>query len=717
MGKNVKTPTILQVEAVECGAAALAMILAYHGRWMKLEDLRVECGVSRDGSKATNILKCARAHGLEAAGKRYELERLAEIELPVIAFVNMNHFVVVEAIGRNGYRLNDPAVGRRWVSAEEFDGMFTGVTLTFKPGDEFQTTAKPAGQLRGVMDQLQGQSSAVALVVLTGLSLVATGLVLPAFMKVFIDDFIMDKQHDWLWGIGVLMVCVVLLQSGFTWMQGTYKARLQTKLSAVLNAKIAWHMIRLPIPFFGQRLAGSLSSRGHMASQLASLSSESLLAAILESVTIIFFIVILALYSLPIAGVVAVLMLCNVGLVLTFQQSMKQSAIKVSTEMMSLQGKTFIGLQSIESIKSSGTEDRFFQGWSGSHANLINAQANVTTQTALIAATPGFTTLLTKALSLMIGGALVMEGELTIGALVACIALVTAVDKPFHELVVNVQALMKAQGSLGQVRDILDYPQAPEFAGEGADGSRRGSAPPKLSGAVNVRDMTFGYSPLAAPLVSEFSLNIPAGRSVALVGGSGSGKSTIGKVITGLYPAWSGQILFDGVEIGDLDREVLRNSIAVVDQSITLFEDTFRENIRMWDKTIDEQQIIQAAKDAEIHDLICGSENGYDTLIEEGGRNLSGGQRQRIEIARALVQKASILVLDEATSALDPIVEARIMENIRRRNCTCIVIAHRLSTIRDCDEIVVLSKGNIVERGPHDTLKSSGGPYQSLLEA
>lgn len=712
MARKVKTPTILQVEAVECGAAALGMILAFHGRWIRLEDLRIECGVSRDGATAANIIKCARRHGLEASGKRLELHRLADMALPVIVFVNMNHFVVVEAISSKGYRLNDPAIGRRWVSAEEFDGMFTGVTLIFEPGPEFERTKKPAPPLRDILATLVGEKTTVALILIAGLCLILTGLILPAFTKVFIDDFLMAGQRDWLWGMAGLMVLAIALLGGLTLSRDIYQAKLQTKLASILNTQLVWRLIRLPIPFFGQRLAGSLAGRTAMASQVATMAAESVMSVVLSGVALLFFAAVLALYSPLIAIATVGLMALNVGLVMSFQHSMQQSAIKVATEAMTLQGKTFIGLQSIESIKSSGTEDRFFQGWSGSQAQLMNAQMRISLQQAVSAATPAFTCLLTKIGCLVIGGLHAMEGEMSIGAIVACLAIITAMDMPFQKVIGDIQVLVKAKGPIEQVNDILNYPQAREFDTQAA---RQVPVTARLSGHVTIEDLSFGYSPMAPALIQGFDLDIPAGKRVALVGSSGSGKSTIGKVLTGLLPATGGRVLFDGIEIADLDREVLRSSIAVVDQNVKLFAADYRENIRLWEPTISDQEVILAAQDAEIHDLIASSQHGYSTLVEEGGRNISGGQRQRIEIARALAMNAPILVLDEATSALDPVVEARVMANIARRHCTCIVIAHRLSTIRDCDEILVLNKGKIIERGSHDALMVNDGPYRALL--
>jgi NHLM bacteriocin system ABC transporter peptidase/ATP-binding protein len=717
---NVRTPTILQIEAVECGAAALGMILAYHGRHIPLEDLRVDCGVSRDGSKATNILAAARNHGLVASGKRLELPRLREIALPVIVFVNMNHFVVLEAITRRGYRLNDPAMGRRTVDAAEFDGMFTGVTLIFKPGPDFRPTPRPPGALRSLAGFLRQEPSAAWLIVVAGLGLIVPGLAVPGFTRVFVDDYLMGKQTDWLFGIGALMLAVILLQTGLMWLRAIHCARLETKLALAINAGLTWRLLRLPVLFFSQRSASALSARGQMASAVARLSSQTLLSVILESATVVFFMLVMASYSLVMTAIVAALLLAGGGVVFAMQERLKQASVQSSTEMMTLVGKTMVGIQSIESIKSSGTEARFFESWAGTHAKLVNAQAALALPQAFITATPALVCLLGKSVSLVAGGVLVMDGKLTIGSLVAFQALLAAVDAPFCRLIGEIQQILQSPGPVSQVRDVTSYPVAPEFSrAPAAAGAATGGAeaPTRLSGRLRIRDLSFGYNPLSPPLIQGFSADIPPGHRIALVGGSGSGKSTIGRVLTGLYPALSGRIEFDGLPIEAIDRDVLRGSIAVVDQNIVLFEASFLDNIRLWDTTIDEATVVQAARDAEIHDFIAGSHDGYHTIVEECGRNMSGGQRQRVEIARALARKSAIIVLDEATSALDPIVEARVMENITRRGATCIIIAHRLSTIRDCDEILVLDRGSVVQRGTHEAMREVDGPYKQLLAA
>ncbi|MEP2716934.1 cysteine peptidase family C39 domain-containing protein, partial [Pseudophaeobacter sp.] len=672
--KGVKTPTVLQIEAEECGAASLAMVLAYHGRHIRIEDLRVECGVSRDGATAANVLKGARRHGLTASAKRLELPRLAEIPLPAIIFVNMNHFVVLEGVSARRFRINDPAAGRRIVEHDEFDEMFTGITLLLEPGEAFERTPGPPGKLSSLIEYLQWDRTATQLILLCGVTLIVPGLAIPAFSKAFVDDILMDGQDDWLFWFAVMMLAVIVLQTGLMALRSLLSAKLEAKLSLSLNAKLAWRLLRLPITFFQQRFSGALAGRGQMAARVAQLAGRTLVSASLDGITLIFFLAVMALYSLKMAAAVGVLVLGSGLLIFVVQQRMDQLSIKTMIEFMKLTGKTMVGVQTIESIKSSGTEAKYFEGWAGTHANVLNGQAELTLRQSVLQVTPRFVSFFGKALTLVIGGLEVMGGELTVGSLVAFQALLTAMDRPFQGLMTNVQELQQLQGPLNQLRDITDYPEADEFsdqrnqAGSG-DGSR-------LNGAISISDVSFGYSRLSPPLIADFNLEVTPGQRIALVGGSGSGKSTLAKLLTGAYSTWSGSISFEGIAIEDLPRRVLRNSLAVVDQNIVLFEGSFSDNIRLWDDTISDEQVIASAQAAEIHDFIAGTENGYDTLVEEGGRNMSGGQRQRLEIARALARDASILVLDEATSALDPIVEAKGMQNIAQLGITCVIVAH-----------------------------------------
>src|SRR5229473_942621 len=664
--RNVKrTPTILQMEAVECGAAALAMVLAHHGAWIPLEQLRVACGVSRDGSKASNIVRAARTFGLEAKGFRKEPTTLHELPMPCIIHWNFNHFVVLEGIDGDRVYINDPAVGRRRTDMAELDLAFTGVALAMEPTSAFQRSgSKPQG-LRLLLRELRSSKAAVGLLVVASLALVVPGIVTAGFSKIFIDNILIRHTDGWLIPLLIGMALTATFRAVLTLMRQSLLLRLQTKLSVVMVSRFLWHVMALPVEFFTQRHAGDIANR---------------------------------------VG-------ANV-LALNFIGERRQDLSRsLALEQGKLVGTTVSAVRSIETLKASGLEDEAFGQWAGIQAKALNAEQELGASSIFLDMLPTLFTGLTVAAILGIGGLRVIEGSLTLGGLVAFQSLMASFSGPVTELVNYVGSLQTIKGGLERLEDVYNYPLgnsenhtvAPE------------RFPPKLTGRIELSNVQFGYSILEAPLLDGITVHVQPGSRVALVGASGSGKSTLGKLICGLYTPWVGEIRIDGWSLSEIPPQVFANSITYVDQDIFLFEGTARENLTLWDPTVTEGDLSQALKDAAIHEDIATRAGNYDCYINEGGTNFSGGQRQRIEIARALVSKPSIIVLDEATGALDPITEKIIDDNLRRRGCTCIIIAHRLSTIRDCDVIIVLQQGKIVERGTHEQLMGLQAAYAKLV--
>jgi len=715
MGNRVKTPTVIQMEAVECGAAALGIILGYHGKHIPLEELRVACGVSRDGSKASNIVKAAREYGLVAKGYRKEPEELKQMKMPVIIHWNFNHFVVLEGFRNKKFYLNDPATGRRTVTEEEFDRSFTGIVLVFEPGEHFKKEKRKANFLSLLYARIAPMKAALLYVVLVSLLLVVPGLVIPMFVQLFVDDILLAGLHHWLLPLLVGMASAALLHGAFTWLQQYYLLRLETALSISMAGKYFWHVLRLPMEFFTQRHSGDITQRIGSNDRVAMLLSGQLSTNFLNCLSVVFYTVIMVRYSVLLTLVAVFFAILN------FLYLRRVSRIRVDENMKLLQeqgkiaGTTMAGLRMIETLKAGGREGDFFNKWAGLYAKLTNTQQKLGLQTQAVNAVPPFLTFLSQIAILGIGGWLVMSGEMTIGMVVAFQSLMQSFMAPVNGLIQLGSQLDEVKGDLNRLNDVLRYRLDPETQREREAEFQAGHPVSKLTGKVELRDVTFGYSRLEPPLIENFNLVLEPGSRVALVGGSGSGKSTVAKLVTGLYQPWSGEILFDGKPRRDWDRYVLTNSVAVVDQDIHMFEGTIRDNLTLWDPTVPETDIVRAAKDACIHDDIVKKPGGYDHIIEEGARNFSGGQKQRLEIARALVNNPSILVLDEATSALDPKTELAIDRNLRRRGCTCLIIAHRLSTIRDCDEIIVMDRGKIVQRGTHEQLAGVDGPYARLI--
>lgn len=714
--RRVRVPTVLQMEAVECGAAALAMVLARFGRFVPLEELRVACGVSRDGSKASNLLKGARAYGLVGRGFRREPSELADLPLPMVIHWNFNHFVVLEGFRRGRVHLNDPAAGPRVVSEREFDEAFTGVALTFEPGSGFEPGGVRRRLTAALGPRLAGSYRALTYVVGAGLLLVVPGLVVPTFSRLFVDDVLVRQAQDLAKPLFLAMAAAIAVTGALTALQLRYLLRLETRFAVTTSSRFLWHVLHLPMRFFTQRFAGDVGSRVAINDRIAHLLSGELAASAISMCMAVFYAVFMWQYDPVLCAVATATAALNVAALEYFSLRREHLNRQLLHDQGRLLGTAMAGLQSIETLKAMGAEADFFARWSGYQAKAVGTEQRLKVETEMLAAVPRLLMPVSTALILGLGGLRVMDGAVSMGMLVAFQALMLGFITPVNRMVDLGGTLQEASGDLARLDDVLSAPaDLPPARGGEEDDSL--AAAPKLSGWLELRNVTFGYSPLDPPLIDGFSLTLRPGSRVALVGGSGCGKSTIARLVCGLYAPWSGEVLFDGRPRPEVPRRLMTTSFSVVDQDVFLFEGSVRDNLTLWDATVAEADVVRAAADACVHDEISVRPGQYHGRVEEGGRNFSGGQRQRLEIARALVTNPAVLVLDEATSALDPTTEASIDDNLRRRGCTCLIVAHRLSTIRDCDEIVVLDRGRVVQRGTHDEMKAVPGPYRQLVAA
>jgi NHLM bacteriocin system ABC transporter peptidase/ATP-binding protein len=717
-GNRVYTPSVLQMEAVECGAASLSMILRYHGKFLSLDKLRIDCDVSRDGSTATNIIRAARLNGLEAKGFKKEIDSLHTTPMPAIIHWNFNHFLILEGLDEEHAYLNDPAGGHRKVTMKEFRDAFTGVVLTFEPSVTFEKEGKRSELIGNLKERLAPHKEAIAYILAIGFMLVIPGIILPTFTKVFVDDILVRGANDWLWPLIAGMGFTVGVKMFLEFLKYRYLLRTKSKIDLVTSSTFFYHLLSLPVNFFAQRHAGEISSRVAVNTKVAALITGRLANNFMDIVTIIFFVIVMMLYDVELTLIGIGLASINLVALRYYSKKRKEGYLRYAIESGQLSGVTMAGLQTIETIKATGRENDFFTRWAGYHTKMLNAQQNLGVLSIMLSAIPRFISGIITATILCVGAWKIMDGQITIGMLVAFQGLMASFIRPVQNLVNLGGMLQEAEGDMSRLDDILQTEEDKQVSRgrqlKETDYSIYGQ---KLEGYVEFKNVTFGYSRLAEPLIKDFSLKIKPGERIALVGGSGSGKSTLAKILAGLYEPQKGRILLDGVPRKKWARQIINNSLAMVDQDIFMFEGNMREVLTLWDGTIPDQQIIRAAKDAAIHDIISSKKNSYDFLINEGGKNFSGGQRQRIEIARALVTNPSILILDEATSALDPPTEKIVYDNIKRRRCSVIVVAHRLSTIRDCDEIIVLDRGEIAERGTHAQLIKKKGEYYRLIKS
>lgn len=708
---HCKTPTIYQMEATECGAASLAMIMASFGKYVPLEQMRVETGVSRDGCNAKNIMKAGKKFGFEVHGYRKDIPGLLELKPPCIIHWNFNHFVVWEGIKNGSAYINDPAMGRRKLTMDDIDDCFTGVVLTFEPKEAFSKSKKEKTLIHFIKRRLQGQYSALMGLVALGLCLVVPGLVIPVFSQIFIDDILLGGNSDWMFALIVAMIGTVVFQGIFTAYRSILLQRLEYKLSLISAYNFLSHMFRLPISFFDQRYAGDLSQRVSNNNRVSSFLAGELAETVLNIMVAMFYLILLMMYS-PILTLIGV---CGVAIDLGFMtycsKKLSDNTMKQQQDSGKLMGALFAGMTIFDTLKASGAENEYVARLTGFAAKTAEIEQKNTKKMKILQAIPEAIDDIVNVVIIMIGGYFVIKGEMTSGMLVAFTSLMSSFMSPVGALAGFVQQKETLKADMSRVEDIEKY---------GSDIKFRTDVDYldmefKLTGEVELEGVAFGYGILDAPLIENFNFKLESGHAIALVGASGSGKSTVAKVISGLYSPWKGNVYFDGAKMENIPPEILTGSISTVSQDITLFSGTIRDNITLWNKGIMERDIIRAAKDACIHDVITKMPGAYDGKLTEGGSNLSGGQRQRLEIARALCTNPTIMIMDEATSALDPIVEKQIIDNIKRRGCTCIIVAHRLSAIRDCDEIIVMKQGKIVQRGTHDELKDVEGHYQKLI--
>ena len=707
-----RVPVVMQLEALECGAAALAMVMAYYGKWVPLEQVRIDCGVSRDGSKAKNIYIAAQHYGFDVKAFRFSLDSIREKgQFPCIIHWNMNHFVVLDGFrGKYAY-LNDPARGTVKVTMDEFDKSFTGVTIVPVPSEHFVPEGKPKSTLAFARKRLVGTGAAVAFVMLSTVITYLFGIVNSVTSRIFMDRLLTGINPEWFSPFIFIMILLAAVQIIVAWVQAIYSLRINGKMAVIGSTSYMWKVLHLPMECFSQRVAGDSQSRASMNASIAGTLAGTFAPLLLNTGMMVFYLVLMLRQSpmLTLIGLFTLIMNIVISRVIS-NRRINITRVQVR-DAGKLEAATVSGIEMIETIKASGAENGFFRKWAGYQAS-VNTQSVMASKTnRFIGMIPTFFSTIANYAVLVVGVYLTMRGRFSLGAVLMFQGFLGSFMNPAMTLVSAGQTIQEMRTQMERIEDVMEYSDDENTAERGSvtDGLE------KLRGNIELKNVTFGYSRLEQPFIRDFSISLKTGDRIAIVGASGCGKSTISKLLSGLYQPWSGEILFDGKPRSAYPREVMVGSLAVVDQDIVVFEDTIANNIKMWDNSIQDFEMILAARDARLHDDIMRLPGGYRHKLVSGGRNLSGGQRQRMEIARVLAQDPTILILDEATSALDAKTEYEVVQSIRDRGITCIVIAHRLSTVRDCDEIIVLDHGVIAERGTHDELMKRGGAYAELV--
>ncbi len=713
--KVVKVPMIMQMEALECGAACLDMILAYHGKWLPLEKVRADCGVSRDGSNAKNMMVAARSYGFIAKGYKYGLEDIKNVKLPVIIHWNFNHFVVLTGFRKNKAVINDPARGKVEVSMEEFDQSFTGICLCFEPSEKFEKGGKKKSVIEFAKKRLAGTLGLIIFNLLVYTILCVLKLIYPVLnQRIFIDRVLSKESPDWLYPVLGGLILIAILQIIINVVSVLYKLKMEGKLAMVANTTFMWHVLRLPMNFFSQRNAGDIAYRQSSNQDIAKTLIGELYPVVLDFIMLVFYLILM----IRISWILTLIGISSLVLDIFMVRTIADKEVNISRAQMRDQGNlasaTVSGISMIETIKSAGAENGYFRRWSGFQAAVNTGSVRTARLYQFLGNVPEFVRELINIAIIIIGCMFIMQdGSLfSLGILSLFQVYMSNFMTPVESFLELGKKIQTMRTNMERVEDVMNY--EPDVKTED-NSDIIDKDYKKLSGSIEIKNVTFGYATLGEPVIHDFSMSIKPGSKVAFVGPSGCGKSTLSKLISGLYEPWSGEILFDGKKKSEIDRGVFTSSLAVVDQDIIIFEDSISENIKMWDKSIEDYEVIMAARDAQIHKDIMERDGGYNYKIIEKGKNFSGGQKQRLEIARVLAQDPTIIILDEATASLDAKTEYEVVKAIENRGITCIIIAHRLSTIRNCDEIVVLDEGRVIERGTHDELYNNGGVYTKLI--
>ncbi len=709
--RRVCTPEVFQVEAAECGAACLSMILRYHHCNVAMEELRCECGVSRDGSSAADLVVAAEHYGLKGRGFSKSSEELRTAPVPCILHWDFNHFVVLEGIRGDRVYLNDPARGHRRVSWEELEKSFTGVVLFFEETGDLERRDEPGGLLQLIRERLWGQTDTVVYLLLSGFLLVFPGIFISILLQLYVDHVVMNGRTGQL---ALLLLCLAgayLFKIVLSWVRSSTLARLKLKLNVLTGYELLRHLFRLPIPFFDQRYPGEMSQRVENNNDINSFLTETLIGAALNVVESGFYLILMLVYS-PILTAVGILgTVLNMALSVLPMRTLREMAMKQKQDQNHLAGILCAGLSVFSTVKANGAEDDYARDILGAFCSTTQSEQRMGRTQQILSAFPSVISGIFQILVMMVGVGLVINGSITAGVLTAFVEILSSFTQPLNELIGYSQGIQTLKAEMLSIEDIEASREDERFCAE-----KEACLPTRLTGELEMRGVTYSYRTCGAPVLQQISFKVMPGRCLGITGASGCGKSTLVRLLAGLLYPQSGEILYDDIPIRELTPQMLKENIAVVEQNGFFFAGTVRENLSFWNKDVPESELVEALKCADAYEMVNRLPGGLEHRLEEGAKNLSGGQRQKLQIARARIGQPAVILLDEATSAMDPVTEARIMRNLTRSGATCIVIAHRLSAIRNCDLILVMDGGRFVQCGRHEELLQQDGAYRRLLE-
>ena len=702
-----RIPYVQQLTQIECGAACLTMTLGYHGKHVTLDDVRDVLGPGRDGVTALGIVNAASSFGLRGRGVRIDLDELEYLDSGSILHWNLDHFVVFERLRAGGVDIVDPAGGRRTVPMREFSNHFTGVALLFEPGDDFAPEERRrSGVWPYARSLLFGHKGALAQIVVVSLLMQLFALAVPLLTSLIVDRVLPRGDEHLLLVVAVGLGGLVVFQFLAGFVRAHLFLSLRTQLDARMTLGFLDHIMSLPYAFFQTRTSGDLMMRMNSNAQVREVLTSGTLSAGLDGLLVVFYLVILLVASPSMGLLVAGLgVLYAVVFLVARRQKRELTSQSISKEARS-QGYQVEMLSGMETLKSLGAEQRAAEHWSQLYVDVLNASIARARLDAGVDSVMGTLRFASPLVVLAFGGLQVLDGKMSLGTMLALSALAAGFLTPLATLVGTAMSFQTLASYTERIDDVLHA--TPE-----QDRSKVRAAP-QLQGAISLHKVSFRYSPLAPLVVREVSVDIPRGAFVGVVGRSGAGKSTLTALLAGLYQPTEGRISYDSYNLADFDLRTVRKQLGIVTQNPYLFGRTIRENISLAKPNATQQEVVEAAKHARVHDDIMAMPMGYATPLTDRGASLSGGQRQRLALARSLLCNPAVLILDEATSALDGITERGVQAELARLQCTRVVIAHRLSTVIDADLILVMHDGALVEQGTHAHLLALGGHYARL---